>query len=438
MGRRCRMGLSMVRLVCVAGLSASSVAAGAQVAAAPRPDSTARALRLFFDCAVKAGCDFDYLRTEIPWVDYVRDRTAAQVHVIATSLDTGSGGLEVTLKLIGLGDLTGTDDEVKYATPQGATADEQRGELVRVLKIGLGRYLLHVGLSQDFVLSHVPRGPVSAIEHGADPWDFWVFNVSAYGSANGQTQSSYRELSASVSASRTTEQWRLRASATATTDHYTYLLSDSSTYEANTHSYSASALLARSLGNHFALGLSSSAVSSTSQNIDLRARVAPTLEYDVFRYDQYTRRRLVASYSVGYNRFRYADTTIYDKLNEALVDETYSLWYATTQPWGNIYVGAIGSNYLHDFQQNRLTAYGGVTFRIVRGLQFSANGSYARIHDQVNLARGGASNEEILLQIRQLRTSYTYSGYVSLGYTFGSLFNNVVNPRLEGGGAGPP
>ena len=53
-------------------------------------------------------------------------------------------------------------------------------------------------------------------------------------------------------------------------------------------------------------------------------------------------------------------------------------------------------------------------------------------------ADADATVEEILLSRRQLQTDYTYSTSVSLSYTFGSIFNNVVNPRLGGGGIGIP
>jgi hypothetical protein len=54
------------------------------------------------------------------------------------------------------------------------------------------------------------------------------------------------------------------------------------------------------------------------------------------------------------------------------------------------------------------------------------------LRDQLYLSKGGATNDEILLQRRQLSTSYSYFAGVSLSYTFGSIFNNVVNPRFEG------
>jgi hypothetical protein len=47
------------------------------------------------------------------------------------------------------------------------------------------------------------------------------------------------------------------------------------------------------------------------------------------------------------------------------------------------------------------------------------------------LRQADASEEEVLLQLRQLATSYSY--YVSFGisYRFGSPFNNVVNTRFN-------
>ena len=72
-----------------------------EMPARPVVVDTAEAPHLFVDCRA-GGCDFDFLRTDLPWVNYVRDRTAADIQVIATGLNTGSGGEEVTLKFIGL------------------------------------------------------------------------------------------------------------------------------------------------------------------------------------------------------------------------------------------------------------------------------------------------------------------------------------------------
>ena len=143
----------------------------------------------------------------------------------------------------------------------------------------------------------------------------------------------------------------------------------------------------------------------------------------------------MARYSLGFNDFNYTDTTIYNKKTEARVDHQLSRSYSATQPWGSASLGVSGSNYLSDFSQYRASVFGGISVRIARGLQASWNLAYSRVHDQITLPKAEVSEEERLFRLRQLSTSYTYFGLFSLSYTFGSLFNNVVNPRIGGGGA---
>ena len=53
------------------------------------------------------------------------------------------------------------------------------------------------------------------------------------------------------------------------------------------------------------------------------------------------------------------------------------------------------------------------------------------MHDQLYLRAGAASDEEILLRRQRLATSYRYEFSVGFSYQFGSIFNNVVNPRWD-------
>ena len=97
-------------------------------------------VRVFLDC-VRTACDFDYLRTEIEFVDWVRVREEADVHVLVTSQRTGSGGLELTFRYIGLDRFTGVEFELRTDSPQTATWDEQRRDFGRMLALGLVRYV---------------------------------------------------------------------------------------------------------------------------------------------------------------------------------------------------------------------------------------------------------------------------------------------------------
>jgi len=53
---------------------------------------------VFIDCA---ECDYDYIRSEITFVTFVTERTAADVHVLVTSQATAAGGTSFTFDFIG-------------------------------------------------------------------------------------------------------------------------------------------------------------------------------------------------------------------------------------------------------------------------------------------------------------------------------------------------
>jgi hypothetical protein len=74
--------------------------------------------------------------------------------------------------------------------------------------------------------------------------------------------------------------------------------------------------------------------------------------------------------------------------------------------------------------------------RLREGLSLTLAGNFSWIRDQITLPRRGATAEEILLRQRQLATNYSYWISVGLTYTFGAIYNNVVNPRFGSSGGG--
>jgi hypothetical protein len=108
--------------------------------------------------------------------------------------------------------------------------------------------------------------------------------------------------------------------------------------------------------------------------------------------------------------------------------------YRIQEKWGSINISLEGSNYLNDFSKNRLELSGDLEIRIFKGLSLDIFGSIARIHDQLSLVKGEQLSEaDILLQLQELATAYNAYGRISLSYTFGSIYNNVVNPRFGNG-----
>lgn len=385
--------------------------------------------RVFIDCDY---CDIDYIKTEITFVNYVRDRKEAQVHVLITVQSTGGGGREYTMALSGQWDFQGLDDTQKFVSDRTQTQDEIRAGLVRVLKMSLMRYVAKTPISEKVnIVFQLNVKPTSVV----DKWNFWVFSLSARTSLNGQESMSSNRIYGSFSANRTTPEWKIRTSVSASKskDRFTY---EDTTIDSSTESRSFSGMVAKSLGEHWSVGAFVSAYSSTYSNIKLSLTAAPAIEYDLFPYSQSTRRQLTFLYRLNFQPTSYLEETIYEKLSEKLWNESLSVSLGLKEKWGSISMELEGSHYFHDFSKSHLNLYSSISLRLWKGLTFDVYGSYSMIHDQLSLPKGGATLEEVLLQRKMLETNYSYYFSIGLSYAFGSIYSNVVNPRFGGGGGG--
>ena len=54
------------------------------------------------------------------------------------------------------------------------------------------------------------------------------------------------------------------------------------------------------------------------------------------------------------------------------------------------------------------------------------------MRDQLNIPARDLTDEEVLLRRRALETNYRWSFSFGITYQFGSIYNNVVNPRFAG------
>ena len=93
---------------------------------------------VFIDCNY---CDINFIKEQIPVVNYVRDRKDADVHVLYTSQSTGSGGSDYTLLFFGQSKFTNMNDTVKYTTNKTDSDDQSRIKMVKALKLGLLKYI---------------------------------------------------------------------------------------------------------------------------------------------------------------------------------------------------------------------------------------------------------------------------------------------------------
>jgi hypothetical protein len=152
-------------------------AAGAQEPVRPAETSIATEnLRVFVD---NCPCSLDYLRTEINYVDYVRDQADADVHLLFGFQGTGAGGTAYTMFFIGLRSFAGTADTLVYNSEPSATEDQVRQGLVRYMKMGLMRYVARTQAAERIRITLAPAPTQRAATTPAnDPWNYWVFRTS--------------------------------------------------------------------------------------------------------------------------------------------------------------------------------------------------------------------------------------------------------------------
>jgi hypothetical protein len=430
----------VLSLVLVLVLSpAAMLAAGEQTqsaAQATSPTLQDQALRLFIQCD-RVPCDMEFFRTELTWVNHVRDQRDADVHVLITGQPTGAGGQQFTFQFIGLRNFEGRGAELVYNTEPNQAPDATRRGILRVLQLGLVPYALDTPLAADLQVTYRPARasgqPTTTDVH--DPWNFWVIRTRVGGNFNGEATSKNSSVNGSVSANRTTEDWKHIIGFNGNYSERTFTLSSGNRFTTVQRNLRANGLVARSLTSHWTAGLRAEVFSDTFVNQDMTVGVAPGIEWNLFPYAESTRRQFTFQYIVGYNRLSYDSTTLFDKLEETVFDQTLAVSLDMSQPWGSTGMTFEAAHYLHDKSKYHIRLFADADFRLVRGLGLNFNGNVSRVHDQIYLPRGSATDEEILVRQRQLLTSYRYGFSFGVSYTFGSIFNNVVNPRFrESGG----
>jgi hypothetical protein len=394
------------------------------------PDATDDAVRVFLDCP---SCDEQYMRTEITFVSYVRDRTAADVHVLVTTQGTGGGGTEYAMKFIGLGRFRDIDNSLTYTAPLTATPDERRRGLASMLKLGLVRYVTNTALASRLTL-RFDQPPAGAAIPSRDPWNFWVFRIGGNGSFEGEESTNQRAVSGTVSANRTTDAWKINLNSSASYRQEHFELEDDGSFTSIRRSFDGRGLVARSLTPHWSVGATAAISASTFTNYDLRTRVSPALEYNVYPYGESTRRILTLLYSVGLQTADYTEETIYGRFSDTLVDHQFEVSLGLRQPWGTASGGFEVAQYLNRGAKYRVGAFGGMNVRLFKGFSVSLDGSVSKRRDQLSLRRGEATTEEILVRQRELATDYAFDFGFGISYSFGSIFNSVVNPRFRNAG----
>lgn len=382
------------------------------------------AVKSFIDCEY---CDLDFIKKEVNWINYVRDVKEAEVYVLISVRYNGGGGKEFTITFQGQQKFKGLNDSLITNTSSNTTSDEERSQLVKFLKMGLIRYVAKTPGANNINIEF--EGATSESNPESDPWKSWVMGINFNGYFCGEESYNTTSLSTNLSAIKTTPDWKIQFYLNQNYGESTYKL-ESEKYITINRSLYFENFIAKSLGEHWSVGNTLTSNQSTYNNLSFNAACLPTVEYNIFPYSKSTRKQFRMNYAAGLSYRHYNDTTIYNKIEESLWVEKFNMAFAIMEKWGSINSSVCWSNFFYDFKKYSLSLYTSLNIRIIKGLSVQFSGDLSFIHDLRGLPKDEATTEDILLRQRQLATQYSYYTSIGLSYTFGSIYNNVVNPRF--------
>ena len=390
-------------------------------------------LRVFLDC--QSYCDKDFVKREITFVDYVNDRFQANVYVLINAQTTGSGGREYKLQFAGQENFKNLNDTLSYIRQATATDDEDRKLFTQTLKLGFVKYLARTEKGKNLQISFKDdtggKADLSKTPE-KDPWNLWVMNLRLNGFLNGDKNYSSKSFSTGASASRVTDKQKSETNISFNLNNNRFG-EGADAFEFTNKNFSGNNTTVWSVSDRFSVGGYIRAQRSDFANYDASLTITPAVEYNFFPYEESNNHYVGLMYKVGPRYFDYKEETIFFQTEELRFQQNISLDLSFNQKWGQISGSASFGHYFHDLSKNNLSFSAYTDLRLYKGLSLNFNGYYAFQRDQLNIVKGNTTNEDLLTRRRQLDSNFSFNSSFGIRYRFGSLFNNVVNPRFDGG-----
>jgi len=386
------------------------------------------ALRVYLDCD---RCDFNHIRSEITYVNYVRDPEQAHVHLFITDQRTGSGGRLYELSFLGRGAYESIEYTFEQTVDRNATQTERRDAVTEAIRLGLVPYVVQTEPLSNFSLNYSGVAEEASEILPNDPWKNWIFTAYVGGiELELESNRTVFDSRWGLFADHVTNDWKLRVRPFFNYDLVKIKRENAADVRSSISRHGLESYAIRSLGQHWSVGVFGDYITRNDQNLRNRFELLPGIEYSVLPYDEATRRAITVVYQVGVTYVDYFEETIFNQTEETLVNQQLSASVAIRQPWGEIFSGLEGSHYFHDFTKRRAEFFSSISVRLLEGLSLRVQGDIEMVQDQLALPLGDASIEEILLQQRELATDFEFSGSIALTYRFGSKFANIVNTRF--------
>lgn len=390
-------------------------------------DSIPDFLKVYINCD---ACYLFYIKQNLTFIQFVNDQSDADVYILVTTQLTGSGGWENKYIFEGQGKFKGLNDTLIYTTKAYNTDAEKRQSMLKLLAAATMYYISKTPFYENISISSTESTSEYFQTDTVDKWKKWVFEIEAGGNAANKKTSNQTRINNGISISKITPKYKLEFTERT---HYSWDFFDiNDQIVKSTANYKLiSTYFAKNLTKHWAIGGKYYLYSGTALNIKAANHICPAIEYNVFNYSEAARRQMRFMNKIEFKQLSYYDTTIYNSINEYRINNIFSVGYEIKEKFGNIFISIQAYNYLDDITKYRYSLSSESDIRIVKGLFLKINCNANFVNDQIYLPKKTVSKEDILLGNKVIASSYNFNFSLGLRFTFGSIYNSVVNPIFE-------
>ena len=393
------------------------------------------AIRAFLDCQgeTSLGCSIEFFVLELPYVTWTRDRLFADVQFLVTTIRTGSGAFQYTVTSLGRGRFAGRADTAVVNTLPNESEDGVRRKLSGNVALLLVPYVRTTSVAPRLRLVYdAPAGAGQASPQSVkDRWNFFVLQLDGNGFLQTESRQTFANVDLDVRVRRVTEKNAVRFGWNQSVRYNRFEIDDSTAVTNTIRNGVFFVRAVKALGPRLSVGAVTNAGFSEFTNTQFVWRAAPVIEYNLFPWSQATSKQVAISYGVGPRYFRWKEPTIFGRSNEWRMQQELVLGSDVRQSWGSINATVRYASYIPDLRQWNLGLNGQTNLNLVKGLSFNIGGGASLIRDQIFLAAQNQTPEQILTQRRALASNFNVFVFTGLSYSFGSIYNSVVNPRLD-------
>jgi len=381
-------------------------------------------LKIFYDC--QTDCYQSFIKQNLSGVEFVREPQYSDVHIQITSETNGSGGETFHLDFMGQNDFKDIQRKNSFATNKDMTDELIRQKILKYIKLGLVDFWLQKGM--DDMVEVKLNKPTKKQEK--DRWNNWIFKLGTNLWLNGSSNNKNSNINGylNIKQVKKTHKFYFKMQYGKNTQEYKF---NGNIIKSDQEWVSSKINEILSINSHWSYGFFGNYLRSKYRNYEHQITISGGMEYDIFPYKDNAKKSLVFSGILGGKYNKYFEKTIYNKTEELLPVLDLDITGSFVQKWGNVYGSISYHTFLNDPKLNAFDFGTGVDIRIAKGLNFRVNGNYSITHNQINIAAGDLSLEETLLAQKELQSGYDYFFSVGLNYSFGSIYNTIVNPRFD-------